>query len=85
MATFHSKYLFFRIPLDLLYHSAEVFIKDLKILPSIGSDHFPMCSTFYIDKKNTEQQQDVKNLDSEEKQEVDELIKEGKEEQSENR
>ena len=85
LATFHAKYWFFRIPLDLLYHSPDVFIDDLKILPSIGSDHFPMCCTFYIDKYNEEQEDDVKTLDAEEKEEVEELIEEGKEEESENR
>lgn len=85
LATFHAKYWFFRIPLDLLYHSPEVFIEDLKILPSIGSDHFPMCCTFYIDKYNVEQEEDVKTLDAAEKEEVEELIEEGKEEESENR
>ncbi|MBD1430741.1 MULTISPECIES: endonuclease/exonuclease/phosphatase family protein [Sphingobacterium] len=85
LATFHAKYWFFRIPLDLLYHSADVFIDDLKILPSICSDHFPMCCTFYIDKHNDEQIEDVKTLDQEEKEEVEELIEEGKEEESENR
>lgn len=85
LATFHANYWFFRIPLDLLYHSTTVFIDDLKILPSIGSDHFPMCCTFYIDKGNEEQEKDVKHLDAEEKEEVEELIEEGKEEDSENR
>ena len=85
LATFHSKYWFFRIPLDLLYHSTNVFINELKILPSIGSDHFPMSCTFYIDKDNSAQEKDVKHLDASEKEEVEELILEGKEEDSENR
>ncbi|WP_225551946.1 endonuclease/exonuclease/phosphatase family protein [Sphingobacterium bovistauri] len=85
LATFHAKYWFFRIPLDLLYHSPDVFVDDLKILPSIGSDHFPMCCTFYIDKRNEEQEKDVKTLDAEEKEEVEELIEEGKDEESDNR
>lgn len=85
LATFHAKYWFFRIPLDLLYHSANVFVEDLKILPSIGSDHFPMCCTFYIDKANHEQNKDVKHLDTEEKEEVEEIIEEGMKEESVNR
>lgn len=85
LATFHTKYWFFRIPLDLLYHSSTIFIRNLKILPSIGSDHFPIMSVFYIDKHNDEQESDIKTLDAEEKKEVEELIVEGKEEQSDNR
>lgn len=84
LATFHSKYWFFRIPLDLLYHSADVFVEDLQILSCIGSDHFPMTCSFYIDKKNDEQEKDVRSLDNEEKEEVEELIQEGKEEGSDN-
>ncbi len=85
LATFHTKYWFFRIPLDLLYHSSTIFIRYLKILPSIGSDHFPIMSIFYIDKNNDEQESDIKTLDSDEKIEVEELIEEGKEEVSDNR
>lgn len=85
LATFHAKYWFFRIPLDLLYHSADVFIDDLKILPSIGSDHFPMCCSFYIDRHNDEQEGDLKTLNAEEREEVEELIEEGKQEDSDNR
>lgn len=85
LATFHTKYWFFRIPLDLLYHSSTIFIRNLKILPSIGSDHFPVMSVFYIDKQNDVQEKDIKTLDAEEKKEVKELIIEGKEEESDNR
>jgi len=85
LATFHTEYWFFRIPLDLLFHSTNVFIKSLKILPSIGSDHFPVSCVFYIDKHNDDQQEDVKMLEEEEKNEVEELIEEGKSEVSENR
>lgn len=85
LATFHAKYWFFRIPLDLLFHSAEVFVEKLRILPAIGSDHFPICCTFYIDKINEEQKEDVKHLDRKEKEEVDDLIAEGKEEESDSR
>ena len=85
LATFHTKYWFFRIPLDLLFHSTDIFIEDLRILPSIGSDHFPISCTFYIDKYNDEQEEDVKHLNANEREEVEELIEEGKEENSENR
>lgn len=85
LATFHTNYWFFRIPLDLLYHSKDIFIEDLKILPSIGSDHFPIYCLFYIDKYNEEQEENVKVLEEEEMEEVEELIEEGKKEVSDNR
>jgi len=85
LATFHTKYWFFRIPLDLLYHSTDIFLKDLKILPSIGSDHFPVYFSFYVDKHNDVQERDVQELNVEEQEEVEEIIEEGKEEVSDNR
>lgn len=40
--TFHADYPFLRWPLDHLFHSAHFKLKDIKRLPSIGSDHFPL-------------------------------------------
>jgi endonuclease/exonuclease/phosphatase (EEP) superfamily protein YafD len=85
LATFHAKYFFFRVPLDLLFHSADVFIDDLKIYPSVGSDHFPMGCTFHINLHNDAQEDEIKELEKGEMKEVNKLIAEGKEEESDNR
>lgn len=86
LATFHAKYWFFRIPLDLLFHSPSIFIDELFVYPSVGSDHFPVGCTFHIDRKNAdEQEEEVKHLEEGEMAEVNELIEEGKEEDSDNR
>lgn len=85
LATFHAKYFFFRVPLDLLFHSPEIFIDELKTYPSVNSDHFPIGCTFHIDLHNDAQEDQVKDLAAGEMQEVNELIAEGKEEESENR
>ncbi len=85
LATFHAKYWFFRVPLDLLFHSPDIFIDELSILESVGSDHFPVRCTFRIDHTNTEQEEEVKHLESDEMEEVEERIEEGKEEESDNR
>jgi endonuclease/exonuclease/phosphatase (EEP) superfamily protein YafD len=85
LATFHTKYWFFRVPLDLLFHSSNVFIDKLFIHPSIGSDHFPIGCVFYIDKHSDEQEDLVKDLEQGEMKEVNELIEEGKQEESNNR
>lgn len=84
LATFHANYWFFRVPLDLFFHSPEVFIDRLLIYPSVGSDHFPMGCTFHLGKPAA-QQEDVEHLEADEKKEVDELIVEGKTEESDNR
>ena len=85
LSTFHAKYWFFRVPLDLLFHSPKVFIDKLNILPDIGSDHFPVSCTFHIDIHSYEQEERVDELDNGEMQEVNTLIEEGKEGESDNR
>ena len=85
LATFHAKYWFFRVPLDLLFHTPDIFIEKLDTLESIGSDHFPIFCKFHINTEDEKQEEEVKTLEHGEKKEVEKLIKEGKEEISENR
>lgn len=85
LSTFHAKYWFFRVPLDLLFHSPEVFIDQLSIYPSVGSDHFPIGCTFRLDLKNLEQESEVDDLEADEHSEVQDLIQEGKDEDSDER
>ncbi|TYR36657.1 endonuclease/exonuclease/phosphatase family protein [Sphingobacterium phlebotomi] len=85
LSTFHAKYWFFRVPLDLLFHSTTIIIDKLFIYPSVGSDHFPIGCTFHIDVESDEQEEEVKHLENGEMQEVNEFIADGKAEESENR
>ena len=85
LSTFHANYWFFRVPLDLLFHSTTIIIDKLFIYPSVGSDHFPIGCTFHIDVESNDQEEEVKHLENGEMQEVDELIADGKAEESENR
>lgn len=85
LATFHAKYWFFRVPLDLMFHSPEIFIDELKTLENIGSDHFPIYCQFHVNLQDNQQQEEVKTLDTDEKQEVEQLIQEGINEESDNR
>jgi endonuclease/exonuclease/phosphatase (EEP) superfamily protein YafD len=41
-STFHSKYWFLRWPLDHIFCSKHFQLVNLKVLPTIGSDHFPI-------------------------------------------
>lgn len=85
LSTFHANYWFFRVPLDLLFHSPSVFIDKLFIYPSVGSDHFPMGCTFFIDRYSEEQAEDIEHLEKGDMSEVNEMIAEGKAEESDNR
>lgn len=85
ISTFHAKYWFFRVPLDLLFHSPDVFIDKLFTYQFVGSDHFPIGCTFHIDRHSDDQEEEVENLEKDEMQKVNELIEEGKEEESDNR
>lgn len=46
--TFHAQYIFARWPLDHIFHSSHFRLIELKRLPSIDSDHFPLFSRFSI-------------------------------------
>ncbi|WP_158860735.1 endonuclease/exonuclease/phosphatase family protein [Lunatibacter salilacus] len=46
--TFHAKYPFFRWPLDHIFVSEHFKLRNLKVLPTIGSDHFPVFSHFHL-------------------------------------
>ncbi len=85
LASFHAKYWFFRAPLDLVFHSTTIFIKELRILEYIGSDHFPICCVFSIDTSDSSQESEVETITKEEHDETSEIIEEGKEEESSNR
>lgn len=85
LASFHAKYWFFRIPLDLLFHSPSIFIDELKILPNIKSDHFPVSCKFYMNLDSEKQEKEVETLEAGEMKIVNELIQDGIEEESDNR
>ena len=46
--TFHAKYPFMRWSLDHLYHSPDFELVEIKRLPHMGSDHFPVFSRLQL-------------------------------------
>lgn len=46
--TFHAKYPFLRWPLDHIFISDHFKLRTLKVLPEIGSDHFPVFSHLHL-------------------------------------
>ena len=85
LASYHAKYWFLRAPLDLVFHSTNIFLKELNVLRYIGSDHFPICSIFSIDDKESSQDIETPNLSKLEASETEVLISQGKKKVSENR
>ena len=55
--TFHVKYPFLRWALDHIFHSACFTVVDIKRVPSIGSDHFPVMTTLQYDPEQASKQQ----------------------------
>lgn len=78
IATFPVKYPLFRVPIDLLFHTAHFKTHTLTTLASIDSDHFPLyieCSLESNPKTTTSSK-----ISLETKEHVDELIQKGKDE-----
>lgn len=85
LASYHANYWFFRTPLDLVFHSPTIFLKELSVLENIGSDHFPISCVFSIDPTTHIQEEEVETITEEKEEETEELIDEGKKEESDNR
>ena len=85
LASYHAKYWLFRAPLDLVFHSKEIILKQLNILEYIGSDHFPIRCVFSVTPSNITKEKKVETLSKEEKNNVETYIKKGKETNSQNR
>lgn len=83
VSTFHAKYRLLRFPIDLMFHSEDIFIRQLKTLESFGSDHLPVYCEFFIDHHNDEQEELIERATAEEKAEAEIMIEEGKKEDGE--
>lgn len=82
LSTFHADYKFFRFPIDLFFHSSDIFVNEFKTLEHVGSDHLPMYCSFFINHVSPIQESEVEELKKGEISEVNEMIQEGKKEQS---
>jgi endonuclease/exonuclease/phosphatase (EEP) superfamily protein YafD len=77
-ATYHARHPFFRFPIDLFFHSEEVFVETFKRLRDIRSDHFPLYCRFFFDANIHPKERDVEKADGEEREEAQDLIEEGR-------
>ena len=79
--TFHVKYPFLRWALDHIFHSACFTVVDIKRMPSIGSDHFPVMTTLqYEPEQASKQQSNAPTEKAEDVKEAKNTIEAGKKE-----
>jgi endonuclease/exonuclease/phosphatase (EEP) superfamily protein YafD len=77
VSTFHARYRLLRFPIDLFFHSTDIFIEDFKTLRNIGSDHLPLFCKFFINHVEDVQEEQVETLEKGEEEEVEEMIEDG--------
>ena len=85
ISSFHTKYWFLRFPIDLMFHTPDVFIDELRSLEHFGSDHFPIYAKFFINKNTSKQEHLKEKLEEGEHEIVQEIIADGINEKSDNR
>lgn len=74
-STFHAKYPILRWPLDHFFHSSHFMLKDMQVLPSIDSDHFPIMTQLYYSSR-AKKIQNPPEADVEDEKEAHQKIKE---------
>lgn len=77
IATYHARYRLLRFPIDLFFHSTDIFMEDFKTLRNIGSDHLPLFCEFFINQKEDMQEEAVERLEKGKEEEVEEMIDDG--------
>ena len=73
--SFHADHWFLRFPLDHVFHSNHFRLGELRRMPSVGSDHFPIFITLCLEKTAVHTQEEPE-ADRDEKREADETIQE---------
>ena len=83
LPTFHADYKLLRWPLDHVFHSAHFRLQDLKRLPHIGSDHYPIYIRLSYEPQGWETQEaELEAPDAEDRLEAREKIQEAAEEEA---
>src|SRR5688572_4226829 len=76
ISTFHARYPGLRYPLDHVFHSSDLRLIEMKRLPNVGSDHFPVyVALSYEPQAETEQEAPARTRDDE--READETAERG--------
>ncbi len=76
--SFHAEYPFLRFPLDHVFHTSDFRLADLRRLPYIGSDHFPIVIELSLE-KNAEDSQAEPEPDKDDREAAEEILEESRE------
>jgi endonuclease/exonuclease/phosphatase (EEP) superfamily protein YafD len=79
--TFHARYPFLRYPLDHVFHSDDFRLVDMRLLPYVGSDHFPVFVELSLE-PDAAQQQEAPQRDAEDEEEGNETVTQAEERKS---
>lgn len=66
--TFHARYPFLRYPLDHVFHSDDFRLVDMRLLPYVGSDHFPVFLELSLE-PDAKRQQEAPDRDADDERE----------------
>ena len=77
-STFHAGHPLMRWPLDHVFHDSSFKLVELRRLPNIGSDHFPVLVELQYEPK-AEAEQEAPEADQADREEAKEMIEEGRE------
>ncbi|EMI15751.1 endonuclease/exonuclease/phosphatase [Rhodopirellula maiorica SM1] len=79
--TFHAQHAWFRFPLDHIFHSRHFTLREIRRLPEVGSDHFPILIQLQLEPEKKQQQPAMTDT-SEDREEADELIERARQDES---
>lgn len=80
VSSFHADHWYMRFPIDLFFHSKQVYIEEFKTLGHIGSDHFPLYCEFYIGTTENPEADHVEEPEENDNRDMEEMIEDGKKE-----
>jgi endonuclease/exonuclease/phosphatase (EEP) superfamily protein YafD len=82
-SSFHADYPFMRFPLDHVFHSSHFRLVELKRLPYIGSDHFPLLIVLNIE-NDAEDSHNEPQANTNEMKQANQMIEDAEEKNNKN-
>ncbi|KAA5542789.1 endonuclease [Roseiconus nitratireducens] len=64
--SFHAKHWYLRFPLDHVFHSEHFTLRELRRLPPVGSDHFPILIELQLNESKADEQESLEASSSDE-------------------